>query len=467
MSDLVAVILAGGSGTRLWPFSRKMFPKQFMCLDGNLSMLQATVSRLAPLVQPDAVWVVTGADVASGAGYRDLQGLSCLIEPSARNTAPAIGVMAAYLADFGNDPIMLILPADHVITDVSAFHAAVDLAVAAAQNGKIVTFGISPTRPETGYGYIQAAGEGNVRPVSRFVEKPDATTARRYLDEGCYFWNSGMFVVRASVLMAEIAQCAPDMATGLENMRAQWNTQGNDWRGAVKDHFDTLPSISIDYAVMEKSRNVVVVPCSIGWNDVGSWDAVYDLADKDDSGNAIHAPAVMIGARNNLVMGQGGRVVAAVGVDNLCIVDTPDAVLVARKDDAQRVKEVVDVLKTRGGEEHLFHRTVQRPWGSFTVLEDNTQGYKIKRITVVPGGRLSLQSHKHRSEHWVVVSGTATVTNGDTVQTLMPGQSTYIPLGSKHRLENLGEVTVQIVEVQVGDYLGEDDIIRYDDVYGR
>lgn len=465
-NDLVAVVLAGGSGTRLWPLSRTLQPKQFLPLLGSRSMFAETLQRLEPMVDKSNMWVVTGQDLATGAGYQDLQGLNCLIEPAARNTAPAIGVMAAYLADFSADPILLVLPADHVIADVPAFHAAIETAVAAAREGKLVTFGITPTRPETGYGYILATGDGPTLPITRFVEKPDAATAAAYVAEGTYYWNSGMFVARASTLLAEMALHAPELFAGIEDMRRAWR-DGADWKAVVAESFAALPSISLDYAVMEKSRNAAVVPCAIGWSDVGSWDAVYEALPKDAQGNVLTESTVVVDAANNLVMSQGSRVIATVGVENLCIVDTPDALLVAHRDHCQKVKQAVDVVQKRGGEEHIIHRTAQRPWGSYTVLDGATPGYKVKRIEVLPGGRLSLQSHRHRSEHWVVVQGTATVTNGDNVMQLTPGQNTYIPLGAKHRLENQGDVPVQLIEVQVGDYLGEDDIQRFDDVYGR
>ena len=471
-SKLVAVVLAGGSGTRLWPFSRQMFPKQLMSLHGNSSMLKTTIQRLEPIVHAEDTWVITGADLATGAAFRELQDYNYMVEPTGRNTAPAIGAMAAYLADFATDPVMLILPADHVITEVPAFHKAIASAVKAAEEGHLVTFGITPTLPETGYGYIKAGTKtaGEAHKVEKFVEKPNLQTAESYLKDGGYYWNSGMFVAKASVMLKEIEKHAPELFAGLETIRATWKSNG-DWRAAIMGNFKDLPSDSIDYAIMEKSDNVVLIPCNIGWSDVGSWNAVYDLADKDANGNALQeATSVTVDTRNTLIMAQGGssqRIIATIGVEDLCIVDTPDALLIAHRDQAQKVKNVVDELKVRGGEAHIIHRTAHRPWGSYTVLEDTGLGYKIKRITVVPGGRLSLQSHQHRSEHWVVVSGTATVTNGDKVLTLLPGQSTYIPLGDKHRLENQGKIPVQIVEVQVGEYLGEDDIVRYDDVYGR
>ena len=466
-SSCVAVVLAGGSGTRLWPFSRSMYPKQFMSISGQKSMLHETISRLQPLIERESVWVVTGEDLARGSGYKELIGLNCLLEPSARNTAPAIAIMAAYLMDFVGDSTMLILPADHVIQNVKAFHIAVAKAIDAAENGKIVTFGIKPTRAETGYGYIQATGDAEVLPVLRFVEKPNLETAEGYLKEGGYYWNSGMFVAKGSVMLAEMKAYAPAIYAELEKMREEWRKTPDDWKTVVKNGFGNFPSDSIDYAVMEKSQNVLVVPCDIQWSDVGSWDAVYDISDKDDAENAVQGQAILNDSSRNLVMSQSGRLIATLGVEDLCIVDTDDALLVARKDKVQDVKKVVETLKARGGEEHLLHRTAYRPWGSYTVLDDKGSGFKIKRIEVVPGGRLSLQSHKHRSEHWVVVRGTATVTNGDNVMTLTPGQSTYIPLGALHRLENSGHIPVEIVEVQVGEYLGEDDIQRFDDVYGR
>lgn len=467
---VVALILAGGSGTRLWPFSRQLFPKQFMQLEKDRSLLQATADRLSPLISAQDIWVMTGADHATGAGYQELQAFSYMAEPEARNTAPAIGVMAAYMMDWMDDPLMVMLPADHVIADVPAFQNALRTALrVAGTDERIVTFGIRPTRPETGYGYIYApdaeAGKDDCVPVARFTEKPDRERAAAMLEDGHYFWNSGMFVARASVMLAELARHAPAIDAVLQEMRAAWRG-GMERQQAVNALFEKMPADSIDYAVMEKSDRVAVVPCDIGWSDVGSWDAVYDIMGKDEEGNVTKARTISIDSHANMVMGEG-RLIALVGVEDLCVIDTADAVLVASREKAQDVKKVVEVLKTRQGEEYLLHRTVRRPWGSYTVLEDSGLGYKLKRIEVRPGGRLSLQSHKHRSEHWVVVAGEATVTNGDRVYTLRIGESTFIPLGAKHRLENLGTDPVQIVEVQVGDYLGEDDIVRYDDVYGR
>lgn len=447
-----------------------MFPKQLMSLDGGQSMLQSTITRLSPLVDNSGIWVVTGAELVSGAGYREISHFNHMVEPTGRNTAPAIGVMAAYLADFAEDPIMLVLPADHAISDVPAFHTAIKAAAAAAQQGRLVTFGITPTYPETGYGYIKTGApftEGSLT-VERFVEKPDQATAESYLKQGGFYWNSGMFVAKASVMLEEITRHAPQLAQGLSTIREAWKANGGDWRAAVASHFGDLPSESFDYAVMEKSDNVVLIPCNIGWSDVGSWEAVQTLAEKDANGNTLAPADIAIDTRNTLVMSHGQRLVATIGVEDLCIIDTADALLVTHRNQSQKVKAVVDELKARNnGESHIIHRTAYRPWGSYTVLQDDTSGYKIKRIDVVPGGRLSLQSHKHRSEHWVVVTGTATVTNGDNILTLATGQSTYIPQGEKHRLENKSDQHLQIVEVQVGTYLGEDDIVRFDDLYGR
>lgn len=468
MSHIQALIMAGGSGTRLWPLSRVMLPKQFnLKLDGESTMLEATIGRLAPLVSKENVTVITGELHAKGAAFHDIKNYHPLIEPVARNTAPAIALAAAHAVDFANDPLLLVLPADHTIADVPAFHAAIKAAAEAAEAGHIATFGIQPTRPETGYGYIKAKpGTGTALPVDRFVEKPDAAKAAQFVADGSYYWNSGMFLAKAGVWLAEVQAHLPEVHTVIENIRAEWKGNQAGTQAAINKHFAAMPNISIDYGVLEKSSNVVVVPCNLGWSDVGAWDAVHNVSAKDEQGNAVQATAILRDSKNCLVVG-GKRLIATVGVEDLCIVDTEDALLISRKDRAQEVKDVVEEVKKRGGEQHMLHTTVKRPWGSYTVLEDATSGYKIKRIEVIPGGQLSLQSHKHRSEHWVVVAGTATVTCDGTVSTLTPGQSTYMPLGCKHRLQNKGDVPVQIVEVQVGDYLGEDDIIRYDDIYGR
>ncbi len=466
MHPVRAVILAGGSGTRLWPLSRQQLPKQFLRLNGERSLLEETIQRLRPLVDPSQVLVVTNEGHARGEAYAELLPYRTLLEPEGRNTAPAIAVAAALLAEEGGDPVMVVLPADHVIRDVPAFQQVLARAIEAAAAGRLVTFGIRPDRPDTGFGYIKARGAAEpVLEVERFVEKPDRATAERLLAEGGYFWNSGMFVWRASAILAEIGRHLPQVAALLAEMRAAWKG-GAEVEAVMKSHFPRMPGISIDYGVLEKSDNVALVPCDIGWSDVGSWDAIHDIADKDARGNAIQGEAIALDCRNTLIRG-GKRLIAAIGVEDLCIVETPDAILIAKRGQTQRVREVVDALAERQATEHLVHLTVNRPWGRYTVLDDEEAGFKIKRIEIRPGGRLSLQRHQHRSEHWVVVAGTATITRNGETYMVAKNESTYIPIGVKHRLENRGRVPLQIVEVQVGEYTGEDDIERFDDQYGR
>ncbi len=462
-----AVVLAGGSGSRLWPLSRQQLPKQFLKLDGETSLLQATVARLAPLIGHEDVWVVTGRAHASGEAFSELADFYTILEPEGRNTAPAIAVAAAWLRDEADDdPVMVVLPADHIIKDAEAFQQHLRAALNAAEDGSLVTFGIRPHRPDTGFGYIQAvAGEGDVLPVKRFTEKPDAATARRFLESGDYYWNSGMFVWRTSAILEEIARHMPQVNAVLEEMRAAWRA-GEDRQLAMMRLFPRMPSESIDYGVLEHSDRVKLIPCEIGWSDVGSWDAVYEISAKDEQGNAISGDVLALDCKNSLLRGEH-RLVAAVGLEDVIAVETADAVLLARRGQSQRVREVVDALKARGSATVLEHRTVRRPWGSYTVLEDRASGYKLKRIEVKPGAALSLQRHQHRSEHWVVVSGTATVTRDGETWQVARNESTYIPIGAMHRLENRGRIPLHIVEVQVGEYLGEDDIERFDDEYGR
>lgn len=462
-----AVILAGGSGTRLWPLSRRQLPKQFLRIEGERSLLEATLDRLQPVVDPAHALIVTGTEHARGEAYQALQAFQTLLEPVGRNTAPAIALAAAWLSRGPDDPVLVVLPADHVIRDQPAFHEALRRAIAAAEDGALVTFGIRPTGPETGYGYIQAATDGSaVVPVQRFTEKPDQATAERFLAEGDYWWNSGMFVWRTSSILAEVEHHLPEVHEVLQRIRGDWDAPGMvDPQPAVEAHFASMPSISIDYGVLERSDRVRLVPCDIGWSDVGSWDAVHDLAEQDARGNAVQGNVLAVDCDNMLLHGST-RLVAAVGVRDLCVVETADAILVAPRGQTQRVREVVDELSRRNASECLLHRTVQRPWGSYTVLEESP-GYKMKRISVVPGASLSLQRHQHRSEHWVVVSGTATVTRGEEVFTVARNESTYIPIGQRHRLENRGRIPLQIIEVQVGEYLEEDDIERFEDIYER
>ena len=469
MSDMLkAVVLAGGSGSRLWPLSRQQLPKQFLNLSGEESMLGGTISRLAPLIQESDVWVVTGEKHATGEAFSELDGLNKILEPCGRNTAPAVALSAALMQDLsGTDPVMVVLPADHLVTKTEAFQACLKQAIEAANAGNLVTFGIVPDQPETGFGYVQTVAEeqGTVHRVLRFVEKPDKETAQKMLDDGNYYWNSGMFVWKASVILAEIEKHLPQIWSLLQEMRHAWNN-GLSWQEVVRTNFEKMPDISIDYGVMERSDIVTLVPADIGWSDVGSWDAVHEIASQDANGNEISGNVLAIDCKDSLFRSES-RLIAAVGLDDMIVVETPDAILIAKAGESQRVRELVDSLKQGSDKYHIEHVTVRRPWGSYTVLESNGEGYQLKRIDVLPGAKLSLQSHQHRSEHWIVVAGTATVTCGDMVKVVARNGSAYIPIGEKHRLENRGKVPVSLIEVQVGDYLEEDDIERFDDVYGR
>lgn len=465
MTNVHAVILAGGSGTRLWPLSRQQMPKQFLCLDGELSLLESTVTRLDPLIARADVLIVTSEESARGEAFTHLAPYEKLLEPAPRNTAPAIALAATHLRLKGEDPVMVVLPADHVIRDVPAFHACLRAAIDAAADGHLVTFGIEPTGPETGFGYIKARPQPAGLPkVERFKEKPDAATAQAFLAEGGWYWNSGMFVWRASAILKAITASLPALTVVMDAI-TDAVAAGRPWQEAVREHFPKAPGISIDHGVLEKAANLLLVPASIGWSDVGSWDAVHEMAPKDEQGNATNGNVLAFDCRNTLIRG-GKRLVAAVGVEDVSVIETPDAVLVAGRGASQDVKKIVEALTARSAQEAIVHTTVRRPWGTYTVLEEGP-GFKIKRIEVDPGGRLSLQSHDKRSEHWVVVAGEATVTRNEDLITLRPNQSTYIPIGARHRLENRGTVPLQIIEVQCGAYLGEDDIRRYDDHYGR
>jgi mannose-1-phosphate guanylyltransferase/mannose-6-phosphate isomerase len=462
--DVCVVILAGGSGTRLWPLSRLQAPKQFLRLIGEESLLEATISRLRPLIPASQVVIVASEETARGEGFHALSPYKSILEPVGRNTAPAIAIAALRSRMAGEDPILVILPADHLIQDLAAFHAALRSAIAAAREGKLVMFGIVPTAPATGYGYIKAASGTPPLRVEAFKEKPDLRTAQAFLKEGGYYWNSGMFVWKASVFLEEARRTLPELARALDQLEAKARASG-DFARAVAELLPSFPSISVDYGVLEKSANLHLIPASIGWSDVGSWDAVYDVAEKDAQHNALQGNVVAIDCENTLIR-SGARLVAAVGVEGLAIIETPDAVLVTKRGETQEVRKIVEELARRSATEHIAHVTVQRPWGSFTVLEDGP-GFKIKRIEVRPGGRLSMQRHERRSEHWVVIGGTATVTCDGRVSTCSVNESTFIPIGSIHRLENKGDVPLNIIEVQVGTYVGEDDIQRFEDQYGR
>ena len=466
---MIPVILSGGSGTRLWPLSRQAYPKQFLALAGEDTMLQATWQRVAELASA-APLVVANEDHRFMVAEQ-LRELGCtpaaiVLEPVGRNTAPAIAVAALQATADGTDPLLLVLPSDHVIADAAGFRAAVAAATPAAQNGKLVTFGIVPTAAETGYGYIQAVagGDAPVRAVARFVEKPDAATAAQYLASGQYFWNSGMFLFQASRYLAELERHAPAMLAACRKAFAA-AARDADFVRLDKAAFAACPSDSIDYAVMEKTADAAVLPIDVGWNDVGSWSALWEVAQQDGDGNAHHGDVIALDCRDTLAWGDH-RLVAMIGLRDIVVVDSDDALLVAHKDHVQDVKEVVARLKAEGRSESNLHRKVYRPWGAYDSI-DMGERFQVKRITVNPGAALSLQMHHHRAEHWIVVSGTAEVTRGEETLLLSENQSTYIPLGVTHRLRNPGKVPLELIEVQSGSYLGEDDIVRFEDVYGR
>ena len=466
------VILSGGSGTRLWPLSRAVLPKQLLPLVTDKSMLQDTVLRLNGRAQVQAPLIVCGNEhrflVAEQLREIGVTPLGILLEPVGRNTAPAVAAAAHYLRAIDPEAVMLVLPADHVIENVDAFEAAVRHALAQVREANaLATFGIVPTAPETGYGYIRSgddAGAVQCFKVERFVEKPDRETAEGFVAAGNYFWNSGMFLFRADSYLQELQQFQPEMASAAGEAVSK-GFRDLDFCRLDEASFTACPSDSIDYAVMEHTRHAIVVPADIGWSDVGSWSALWEVQQRDERGNAARGDVYLDNVSNSLVRAEG-RIVALVGVQDLVVVETADAVLVAHKDQVQRVKQVVDHLKSQDRTEHLHHTKVYRPWGCYEGI-DMGERFQVKRITVNPGGKLSLQMHHHRAEHWVVVSGTARVTCGDKVSLLTENESTYIPIGMNHRLENPGKVPLHLIEVQSGSYLGEDDIVRFEDVYSR
>jgi mannose-1-phosphate guanylyltransferase/mannose-6-phosphate isomerase len=473
---LYAVIMAGGSGTRFWPLSRHLFPKQLLRIIGEETLIQQTMRRVAHRIPADRVLISTNPAQADSIRiqlreWKEALKDNFVLEPEGRNTAPAIALVALELVRRDPDAVMLVVPADHIVKGQREFDAAVALASRLAMQGYLVTFGIKPIRPETGYGYIRPNSkvtigkEGRLRgyPVSRFVEKPDAPKAAQYLTAGDYYWNSGMFVWQAATILEEIRQHQPALYEGITQI--QGLQQAGAGRLAIDEAYKRLPSVSIDTGVMEKSMKAAVVPVSFRWSDVGSWGSLDEVASRDRAGNVIEGRVIDIESRNSIVYGDR-RVVATIGLADMVVVDTPDATLVCPKARAQDVKRVVEVLKKQGAPEHLEHLTVHRPWGSYTVLEEGP-GYKVKRVTVNSGGRLSLQLHHKRSEHWVVIAGSARVTRGEEVFDLHVGQSTGIPVETPHRLENPGSDTLHIIEVQNGPYLGEDDIVRFQDDYGR
>jgi mannose-1-phosphate guanylyltransferase/mannose-6-phosphate isomerase len=473
------VVMAGGSGTRLWPLSRAAYPKQFLVLTAdNRSLYQQAVARLESLASEDfdvAAPITVGNEEHRFMALDQLRELGnnvgqVLLEPSGRNTAPAMTLAALAASESATDPVLVVTPADHVIPDLAAFQRAMADAIRAAARGAVVVLGITPDRPETGYGYIKssAAANGAPRVVTQFVEKPDAITAERYLADGNYVWNAGMFVLRASSWLDALKRFRPDI---LEATCSAWAVRKTDQRfvrpGAAE--FAAVPSESIDYAVMEhcpgSGIDIRMVPLTAGWNDLGAWDAVWQVAEKDRQGNAVLGDAMITGSRDCLVHASG-RLVSLVGVDNLVVVETADAVLVADRARSQEVKAIVTALEQQGRHEKQLHRKVHRPWGWYDGIDAGPR-FQVKRILVKPGASLSLQMHHHRAEHWVVVSGTAEIVNGERTILLSENDSTYIPIGQKHRLTNPGKVPLEIIEVQSGAYLGEDDIVRFEDTYGR
>lgn len=469
--QIYPVILSGGAGTRLWPLSRAAMPKQLLPLISDKTMLQETALRFHSRPKFNAPLIVCGNEhrflVAEQMREVGIEPLGILLESNGRNTAPAVAAAANYVQAIDPEAVLLILPADHVINDVEAFLSAIERAYVEAKQGALATFGIVPTAPETGYGYIQSGatvGSDGAFQVSRFVEKPDVVTAQNFLAAGNFFWNSGMFLFRAQSYLTELAKFQPNMA----EFAAKAVSSGYrdlDFCRLDEKAFAACPSDSIDYAVMEHTQHAIVVPADIGWSDVGSWSALWEVQQQDGQGNATRGDVYLDDVSGSLVRAES-RIVAVIGVQDLVVVETNDAVLVAHKDQVQRVKNVVDHLKTKQRTEHLHHTKVYRPWGCYEGIDVGDR-FQVKRITVNPGGKLSLQMHHHRAEHWIVVSGTASVTCGDKVTLLTENESTYIPIGMTHRLENPGKLPLHLIEVQSGSYLGEDDIVRFEDVYQR
>jgi mannose-1-phosphate guanylyltransferase/mannose-6-phosphate isomerase len=479
MMNVTPVILCGGSGTRLWPLSRTGFPKQFLCLTGKESLFQQAALRLANLgtadIQVASPIIVTGEDhrFLAAEQLREI-GVElgvALLEPIGRNTAPALTLAAfAGIAD-GADPVLVVTPADQTVVNPAAFTFAIQAAVKEAASGSIVILGVTPHKPETGYGYIQiqkSEPDAVIHTVRRFVEKPNADTAQAYLNEGGYYWNAGMFVLKASAWLKALEQFRPDI---LQATQAAWDKLGADGKFVRpgRAEFAAIPSESVDYAVMEHCPSsdvpIKMVPLEAGWNDLGAWDAVWSVLPRDDNGNAHLGDVLTTDTKNTLVHATS-RLVSLVGVENLVVVETPDAVLVADKSRSQDVKHIVTQLQKTKREERTLHRKVYRPWGWYDSIDEGSR-FKVKRIQVKPKASLSLQKHHHRAEHWIVVTGTAEITNGDKILTLTENQSTYIPLGEVHRLANPGTTPLEIIEVQSGSYLGEDDIVRFEDTYGR
>ncbi|MEH6454242.1 MAG: mannose-1-phosphate guanylyltransferase/mannose-6-phosphate isomerase [Psychromonas sp.] len=468
---ITPVIMAGGTGSRLWPLSRELYPKQFLTVTGNESMLQQTVERLSGIEHTAAVLICHEEHrfiAAEQMRLSDYAHGGIILEPVGRNTAPAIALAALQAVNNAVDdeePVLLVLAADHIIENNEAFKDSVEKALPFAENGQLVTFGIVPTAPETGYGYIKLGKQdGDAFFVSEFVEKPDLATAEEYLASGSYYWNSGMFLFKASRYLEELAKFAPEMLDVCKRAIAV-PLQDLEFIRVDKAIFATCPDDSIDYAVMEKSQDVVVVPMEAGWSDAGTFSALWEVSAKDENQNAVKGDVIAVDSTNNYIYAEN-KLVSTVGVDNLVIIETKDAILVASKNKVQNVKKIVNKLKEAGRTEHKLHREVYRPWGKYDSIDVGKRDL-VKRITVKPGGKLSIQKHHHRSEHWIVVSGTASVLIGDKTILVTENESTYIPLGTIHALENPGKIPLEMIEIQTGSYLGEDDIVRFKDRYGR
>jgi mannose-1-phosphate guanylyltransferase/mannose-6-phosphate isomerase len=492
-NNIHAVILAGGSGTRFWPLSRETCPKQMLQIVGEDTLIRQTIKRMNGFVPPENIWIVTTEDKAQDIRFH-LESLGSLVEriqfikePVGRNTAPAIGLAAIYLQHFSSDSVMIVMPSDHAIPDNEKYLGDLKVAIEAAMEDCLVTFGIKPNRPETGYGYIKVDHSSKIKlkgvlKVECFVEKPNLETAQKYLLDGNYFWNSGIFVWKTSKILSEIKTHLPSLYKTLKEIdfllfkSDQLDRHNNPVTqlpndvvtskpNKLNELYSSLENISIDHGIMERSSNGLMVPANFLWSDLGSWTALDEMIKKDDAGNIVKGNTIDIGSENSTIFA-GERLIATIGLKDMVVVDTPDATLVTPKGRVQEVKNIVEELKKNGREEHLIHKTVERPWGSYTVLEKGN-GYKIKRVVLKPGAKLSLQLHRRRSEHWVVVSGVAKVTSESETYLVHSNESTYIPINTKHRLENPGKELLQIIEVQNGDYVEENDIERFSDDYGR
>ncbi len=510
MTEIHAIILAGGSGVRFWPLSRETSPKQMLHIVGEDTLLRQTIKRINGFVPPENIWIVTTEDKAQNIKFHLdplgalAKGIRFISEPLGRNTAPAVGLTAIYLNHLSPESIMIVLPSDHAIPETEKFLKDLRVAIQGAKEDYLVTFGIKPTRPETGYGYIKVKKSSKTKPkgpfkVERFFEKPDLKTAKKYLSDGGYFWNSGIFVFKTSKILSELQKHLPALYKTLKRIEPILFSSDkpdklekpdrpekpdrlekpdrpdkpdkpitqlpNNLITNLDDLYSRLDSVSIDYGIMERSQSILMVPAKFRWSDLGSWAALDEIIEKDKTGNILRGNTIDIGSQNSTVFASG-RLIATIGLKDMVVVDTADATLISPKERVQEVRKVVETLKRENREEHLIHKTVERPWGSYTVLEKGEK-YKIKRVVLKPRAKLSLQLHRRRSEHWVVVSGTAKVTKENETYLVQTNESTYIPINTKHRLENPEETLLQIIEVQNGDYVEEDDIERFSDDYGR